>query len=101
MTMNTTNSAAAARPGTLFGVPVGELGWFASLLMGTAVGFAAFFGSTFIGIVSLLIYNTTGHHTVDYSFAYMRFGMPIGVLVLCVSYAFLATMWTKRLLRKA
>ena len=34
--------------GYLFGAPVGDLGWFASLLMGTATGFAAFFAATFL-----------------------------------------------------
>lgn len=101
MTMDSTNSKAVARPGTLFGVPVGELGWFASLLMGTAVGFAAFFGATFLGIVGLLIFNTAGHHTVDYAYAYKRVGLPFGVFVLGVAYAILATLRTKRLLRKA
>lgn len=101
MTMDSINSTAVARPGTLFGVPVGELGWFASLLMGTALGFAAFFGATFVAIVSLLIYNTAGHHAVDYSYAYKRVGLPFGVLVLGVAYAILATLWTKRLLRKS
>jgi hypothetical protein len=101
MTMDSTNSTAEARSGTLFGVPVGELGWFASLLMGTAVGFAGFFAATFAGIVGLLIFNTAGHHAVDYSFAYKRVGLPFGLLVLGVAYAFLATLWTKRLLRKA
>ena len=51
-------SGRVAGPGTLFGVPIGDLGWFASLLMGTATGFAAFFAGTFLGIVGIMIYNS-------------------------------------------
>ncbi|SFS03305.1 hypothetical protein SAMN05421771_0763 [Granulicella pectinivorans] len=101
MTTDMTNSTAPVKPGTLFGIPVGELGWFASLLMGTAVGFAAFFAATFVGIISIMAINTIGHHAIDYSLAYKRIGLPIGLLVIAVAYAYLATLWTKRILRKA
>ena len=93
-------AARSPASATLFGIPVGELGWFASLLMGTATGFAAFFAATFLGIVSLLIWNTAGH-TVDYSYAYKRFGLPIGLIVLAAAYAVLGTLWTRRQLRRA
>lgn len=102
MSMHMTNSTAAAKPGTtLFGVPVGDLGWFASLLMGTAVGFAGFFAATFVGIISLLIFNTFGHHALDYSFAYKRVGLPFGLIALGVAYGTLGTMWVRRILRKS
>ena len=48
--------ARARREGVLLGIPLGDLGWFQSLLMGTAAGFAAFFGVTFVSIISLLVY---------------------------------------------
>ena len=41
----------ARRDGVLFGIPLGDLGWFASLLMGVATGMAAFFLTTFVAIV--------------------------------------------------
>ncbi|RXH58371.1 hypothetical protein [Granulicella sibirica] len=87
--------------GYFFGVPVGDLGWFTSLLMATATGFAAFFAATFVGIISLLVYNTAGSHAIDYSFAYKRFGLPIGVVVLFIAYAYLGTLWARRQLRRA
>jgi hypothetical protein len=100
-----TNSALPtprlAGQGFLFGVPVGDLGWFTSLLMGTATGFAAFFAATFLSILSLLIYNTAGHHAIDYSYAYKRVGLPIGLIFLTVAYAYLGTLWARRMLRKA
>ncbi len=90
-----------AGQGFFFGVPVGDLGWFTSLLMGTAIGFAAFFAATFLSIVSLLIYNTSTHHAIDYSLAYKRVGLPFGLLVLVVAYLYLATLWIRRILRRS
>jgi hypothetical protein len=87
-------------PGTLFGVPVGDLGWFASLLMGTATGFAAFFAATFVGIVSILIYNSSTHRNVDYSYSYLRVGLPVGVLVLVIALGYLGILWTRRMARR-
>jgi hypothetical protein len=87
--------------GYLFGVPVGDLGWFASLLMGVTMGFAAFFAGTFVAIISLLIYSSISHNAVDYALTYRRVGLPIGVAVMTVSLAYLGTLWAKRQLRKA
>ena len=88
--------------GYLFGVPLGNLGWFTSLLMSFALGFAAFFAATFCAIVTLLIWNTTSsHHAIDFSFSYTRVGLPVGVLVLLAALAYLGTLWVRRQLRKA
>ena len=87
--------------GYLFGVPVGDLGWFASLLMGVASGFAAFFASTFLAIVSILLYNTTTHHAVDFADSYKLVGLPIGLLVLVAALIYLGSLWIKRILRRA
>ena len=89
-----------AGQGYLFGIPVGDLGWFASLLIGTATGFAAFFLATFLSIISLLVYNTATHRAIDYSYAYKRVGLPVGLLVLVVAYIYLATLWSRRVLRR-
>jgi hypothetical protein len=86
----------ATGPGTLFGVPIGDLGWFASLLMGTATGFAAFFAATFLGIVGILFYNTITKNNVDFSYSYARIGLPVGLLVLVVALGYLGTLWTRR-----
>ncbi len=95
-----TSSPRLAGQGFLFGIPVGDLGWFASLIMGTALGFAAFFAATFLAIITLLIYNTATHHLIDYSFAYKRVGLPFGLLVLVVAYVYLAILWARRVLRR-
>jgi hypothetical protein len=100
---NRAASAAEGRvsgPGTLFGVPIGDLGWFASLLMGTATGFAAFFAATFVGIVSILLYNSSGHKALDYSYSYLRVGLPVGLLVLAVALGYLGMLWVRRITRR-
>jgi hypothetical protein len=87
--------------GYLFGVPVGGLGWFSSLLMSVAVGFAAFFAATFFAIIGTLFYNSIGHHAVDYALTYRRVGLPVGLVVLAVALAYMGTLWVRRKLRKA
>lgn len=86
--------------GYLFGVPLGDLGWFASLLMSFAVGFAAFFAATFFAIVGLLFYNTATHHAVDFALTYKRVGLPVGSVVLVLTLAYLGTLWVRRQLRR-
>jgi hypothetical protein len=87
--------------GYLFGVPLGDLGWFTSLLMSFAVGFAAFFAATFFAIIGTLFYNTVTHRSVDYALTYKRVGLPVGLLVLAAALAYLGTLWVRRQLRKA
>ena len=88
-------------PGYLFGIPLGDLGWFASLLMSFALGFAAFFAATFFAIFGVLIYNTATHHAVDFALTYKRIGLPAGLLMLVVALGYLGTLWVRRQLRKA
>jgi len=85
---------------TLFGAPIGDLGWFASLLIGAAAGVAAFFAATFCGIVGILIYNTATHHTVDFALSYLRGGLIVGPVVLIAAWGYLGTLWVKRIARR-
>jgi ABC-type dipeptide/oligopeptide/nickel transport system permease subunit len=87
--------------GYLFGVPVKDMGWFASLLMGFATGFLAFFASTFLAIISFLFYNSIGHHALDYSYTYSRIGLPIGILFGVLALAYLGMLWLRRITRSA
>ncbi len=86
--------------GTLFGVPFGDLGWFASLLMGVASGFLAFFAATFCAIVFILVYNTAAHGSIDFALSYRRVGLPIGLVVMALALGTLGTLWLKRILRR-
>jgi hypothetical protein len=83
----------------VFGVPVGQLGWFASLLIGTAIGAMAFFIGTFLGIVGILFYNTAAHGSVDFADSYKLVGLPLGAVVAVLALGFLGTVWVKRKLR--
>ena len=46
--------------GLVFGLPLGNFGLFASLLISFSAGFLAFFLTTFFGIFGILFYNSHG-----------------------------------------
>lgn len=81
--------------GKFFGVPMGDLGFFTSVLMAFAVGFLSFFLFTFLGIVGLMIYNGMGH-SVNYAASYKYFSFPAACVVLLASIIFFATLWLRR-----
>jgi hypothetical protein len=85
--------------GYVFGAPVGDMGWFASLLIGLATGMTAFFFATFLGIVGLLILNTAGQK-VDFAQSYRLIGFPIGVVVMVLAVSYMGMLWVKRITRK-
>lgn len=99
-TPSPTGPPRAFGAGYLFGVPLGDLGWFTSLLMSFALGFAAFFAATFCAIVGALVYDTATHHTIDFALTYKLVGLPVGVFVLGVALAYLGTLWVRRQLRR-
>jgi len=95
--------ARARRDGVLFGIPLGDLGWFQSLLMGVATGMAAFFLATFLTIFLLLAYiMVTGKSAgeVNFALAYKAVGLPIGAVVMALALGFLGIQWARRMARK-
>jgi hypothetical protein len=92
--------AETSGKGTLLGVPLGNMGWFASLLMGVASGFMAFFASTFLAIVFILVYNTAAHGSIDFTISYRLVGLPIGLIVMAAALAYLGTLWCRRIFRR-
>ncbi len=86
--------------GYLFGIPLGDLGLFTTLLMSAAVGFAAFFAATFCAIISLLFYKAASGHMPDFTITYKWVGIPAGVVFLVLTLGYLGTLWVKRKLRK-
>ena len=104
MAMSTGNEASGTPPtlggGYLFGVPVGDLGFFATLLMSAATGFISFFAATFCGIVGIAIHNGVTHQAADFALSYRRVGFPVGVVMLILALSYLGTLWVKRKLRK-
>src|SRR5580704_19516748 len=80
----------------VFGVPLGDFGIFASLLLSFSLGFASFFLATFLAIFTLLFYNEGGHHNVDFADTYKFVGLPVGLIVLAVSLAFFSFLYIRR-----
>ena len=96
---NSRGDQLAERPGqadgVYFGIPLGDLGGFTSLLMAFTLGFLSFFLFTFLGILGVSIYNGMGHH-LDYAVSYKYFALPAGCGVLLISLAFFGTLWLRR-----
>ena len=85
---------ASAR-GRFFGVPLGDLGFFSSVLMSFTVGFLSFFLFTFLAIASIGIYDAMGH-SVDLADSYKFISFPLACLVLAASLIFFGTLWLRR-----
>jgi ABC-type dipeptide/oligopeptide/nickel transport system permease subunit len=92
--------ARARHEGVLLGIPLGDLGWFQSLLMGFATGFAAFFATTFVSIMALLFYRVASGHNPDFAIAYRDVGFPVGLVVLVVALGYLSVLYARRLRRR-
>jgi len=84
-----------------FGVPLRDLGWFGSLLIGVASGFMAFFASTFCAIMAILAYNGLLHGEVDFATSYRRVGLPVGLAVMALALGYLTMLWLRRVLRRS
>ncbi len=92
----TATANSSANQGRVFGVPLGDFGLFASLLLSFSLGFASFFLATFLAIFALLFYNEGGHHNVDFADTYKFVGLPVGLVVLTVSLLFFGSLWIRR-----
>jgi uncharacterized membrane protein YphA (DoxX/SURF4 family) len=99
--MDSPHDVARARTdGVLFGIPLGDLGWFSSLLMGLATGFAAFFLTTFVSIIALLFYRVGSGRNPDFGIAYRDIGFPVGILVLVLALGYLTVLYARRMRRR-
>jgi hypothetical protein len=87
---------AAAQPTKLLGIPLGDFGFFSSLLLSLASGFLTFFASLFLAIISLLVWNVLGHHQVDYADSYRYVAFPFGLIVLACGLVFFIGTWLRR-----
>jgi hypothetical protein len=81
---------------TICGAPIGGFGLFSSVLIALALGFIAFFGTTFLSIFGLMIYNRAGGHHVTLDTSYKFIALPAGIFVLIVSLAGLLGIWLHR-----
>jgi hypothetical protein len=82
--------------GRFLGIPLGGFGLFASLLMAFSLGFAAFFATCFVAIMGILVYNSIGHHNVNFADSYRYIALPAGLAVLAASLVVLVGLWLRR-----
>lgn len=68
--------------------------------MSVALALAAFFLTTFVAILVFLA-TTSAQHTPDFALSYRRFGLPAGIVVGVLAFAYLGTLWTRRMLRRS
>ncbi len=80
----------------IFGVPYGDFGLFASVLISAALGFMTFFVVTFLSIFGILIYNGAAHRAIDLSVSYKFIALPAGSVVLVIALAVLGSVWIRR-----
>jgi len=80
----------------IFGIPFGDFGLFASLLISLSLGFATFFGVTFLSIFTILILNAATHQNIDLSHGYKYVAFPAGLVVLALSLFTLGIVWIRR-----
>jgi len=88
---------ADPRPGPhLFGVPIGDLGLFASVIIAGALGLIAFFLTTFFSIFGLMIHNGVSRHHITLDMSYKLIALPVGLLVLVGSFLALFIIWLRQ-----
>ncbi len=85
----------------ILGVPVGDFGFFASILVSVALGFMTFFAMTFLSIVGVSIYKGVTHSAITLDVSYKYIALPCGVLMLVTSFVFFMTLWVNRKRRGA
>jgi uncharacterized membrane protein len=92
---------ATTQPARLLGIPLGDFGFFAALLLSVASGFLAFFGTLFLAIIGLLCWNLIGHNHVNFADSYLYVAFPTGLIVLVLALVFFTGTWLRRRLTGA
>jgi hypothetical protein len=94
---------SAAHPsasGRILGFPLEGFSLFSSLLLATATGFFTFFATTFLAIVSLLVWNGILGHNVNYADTYLYVGLPSGLLALFLALIVFGSLWIRAKFRE-
>ena len=84
----------------VFGFPLEGFGLFQSLLLAFASACFAFFATTFLAIIGLMVWNLGGHHSVSFADTYLYVGLPAGLLVLVLALPFFGVLWVRAKLRQ-
>jgi len=64
--------------------------------MAFAFGFMVFFATCFVAIMTLLFYNTAGHHAVNMADSYRYVAFPAGLVALGFALVLLLGLWVRR-----
>ena len=64
--------------------------------MAFSFGFLVFFATCFVAILSLLFYNSAGHHSVNMADSYRYFALPAGLVALGFALVVLLSLWMRR-----
>ncbi len=83
-----------------FGAPIGDFSVFQTLLITIASGFVAFFATTFVAIMALLVLTAFGRK-VDFAITYKYFGLPVGIAVMLAAGVFLTSTLISRIRRQS
>jgi hypothetical protein len=59
---------------------------FKSLALAVVAGAMGFFAGNFLTIIGLSVYGSLTHHTPDFSLAYRRGGVSLGIIAFCVGF---------------
>jgi ABC-type nickel/cobalt efflux system permease component RcnA len=86
--------------GTVLGFPLEGFSLFQSLLLSFASAFFTFFLTTFVAIISLLVWNVLGGHNVNFADTYRFVGLPAGLLVLGLALPYFLVLWVRAKMRK-
>lgn len=89
-------AATQANQGRFFGIQFGDFGLFATILLSFSLGFLAFFATCFVAIFGILIYNSAGHHNMNFADSYRYIALPVGLAVLAISLIVLLGFWLRR-----
>lgn len=85
------------RETTIFGVPIGRLGFLSRVLISGACGFIVFLGTFFLAILGVSIFDeSTGRSIQNLNIAYLYFAAPAGILALVGSFAYLMILLARR-----
>jgi hypothetical protein len=85
---------------SLLGFPLEGFSLFQSLVLSLASAFFTFFAGTFLAIVSLLLWNAIGGHTVNYADSYLYVGLPAGIIALLIALPVFGSLWFRGRLRR-
>lgn len=94
------HSVERGRGGRVLGFPLEGFSLFQSLLLSFAAAFFTFFAVTFVAIVSLLVWNLLGSHSVNFADTYRYVGFPAGIVVLALALPYFMTLWVRAKVRR-